>query len=56
MVREDEVAIFQYVVEMFDGLVDSKQLSIECTVFLLGRVHLFGEECDRLPGVVDSLL
>jgi hypothetical protein len=36
MVCEDgEVASFQHVAEMFDGLVESQQLSIVCTVILL---------------------
>jgi hypothetical protein len=57
MVREEgKVASFQHVAEMLDGLVDRKQLSIVCAVFLLGWVHLFGQECERLPGVVDALL
>jgi hypothetical protein len=57
MVREDDkVASFQHVAEMLDGLGDSHHLSTVCTVFLLGRVHVFVEECERLPGVVDALL
>jgi hypothetical protein len=43
------VASFQHVAEMLDGLVDSQQFSIVCAEFLLGWVHLFGKECERLP-------
>jgi hypothetical protein len=31
-------ASFQHVAEMLDGLVESQQLSIVCTVFLLGQL------------------
>jgi hypothetical protein len=56
VLEDGKVASFQHVAEMLDGLVDRQQLSIVCTVFLLGLVHLFGEECERLPGVVHELL
>jgi hypothetical protein len=57
MVHEDgEVAHFQHVAEMLQGLVDSQQLSIVGTVFLLGRLELLGKECEGLPGVIDTLL
>jgi hypothetical protein len=56
MICEDgEVESFQHVAEMLDGHVDSQQLSIVCTVFLLRWVELLGEY-EGLPGVVDALL
>jgi hypothetical protein len=49
MVREDnEVVHFQHVAEMFHSLIDSQQLSILGSVFLLCRVELLGEECQVL--------
>jgi hypothetical protein len=41
---------------MLDGFVDSQQLSIICTVFLLLLVEFLGEECEGLPGVFDAFL
>jgi hypothetical protein len=57
MVREDDIVMsFQPAAEMLDGLGESQQLSIVCAVLLLRWVHLFGEECERMPRVVDALL
>jgi hypothetical protein len=54
--EDDEVAHFQHVAVMLHGLVDSQQLSIAGAVFLLCWVELLGEECEGLPGVVNTLL
>jgi hypothetical protein len=54
--KDDELARFQHVAEMLYGLVDGQQLVVLCTVLLLGRVDLPGEESEGLPGVLDALL
>jgi hypothetical protein len=57
VVREDsEMSSFQHVSEMFHGLVYSQQFAIIGAVFLLRCIGLFGEESERLPVVVYSLL
>jgi hypothetical protein len=52
----DEVARFQHVAEMLYGILNGQQLAAVCAVFLLNRVEFLGEESERLPGVLDSLL
>jgi hypothetical protein len=42
--------------EMLYGLVEGQQLSFVGAVLLLGRVELFREEGEGLPGVLDALL
>jgi hypothetical protein len=42
--EDDEVERFQRVAEMLHSPVDSQQLSIVGTVFLLGGVELLGKE------------
>jgi hypothetical protein len=57
MVREDnEVARFQCVTQIFHSLVGSEEFAVVGAVFLLRRVELFGKECERLPGAVNTLL
>jgi hypothetical protein len=56
-VREaNEVACFQHVTEILNGLVSSYEFSIVRAVLLLRWVELLGEECKGLLGVVDALL
>jgi hypothetical protein len=52
----DEVACFQHVAEVFNGLVHGQQLSIVGAVFLLGWVEFLGVEGKGLQGVNDTLL
>jgi hypothetical protein len=54
--EDNEVMCFQHVVEMLYGLVDGQQLTVVCSVFLLGRVEFLGKESEGMPGVLDSLL
>jgi hypothetical protein len=55
-VGKDDEWCFQHVAEMLYGLVDGQQLADVCTVFLLGRVEILGEESKGLPGVLDTSL
>jgi hypothetical protein len=41
---------------MLQGLIDSQYLSVVGAVFLLEQVQLLREECEGLPGTVDTLL
>jgi len=46
----------QHVTGVPHGLVDCQELPVVRTVFLLGCAQLPGEESERLPDVLQSLL
>jgi hypothetical protein len=54
--HDGEVSGFQHVAEVLHSLVDSQELSVVGTVFLLCRAELLGKEGEGLPDVLHLLL
>jgi hypothetical protein len=54
--EDSEMTSFQHVAEMLHGLVYSQQFAIIGTVLLLRCIELPGEESERLPVVIYTLL
>ena len=57
MIREDaETATFNEMAEVLNFQVDSKQLSVKCTVLRFTGFEFLGKEGDWVPHVIDVLL
>jgi hypothetical protein len=57
MVRQDgEMPGLQHVLKVPHSLINRQEFPVVCTVVLLGRAQLSGEECEGLPDVLHPLL